>query len=178
MSIRLGLLGLLSRAPTHGYELRGEFEAMTGAAWPLNIGQVYTTLQRLERDGLIAGADDGPDDGARDRRRYGLTAQGVRELREWFATPVPREAPPRSELVIKVALALELPDVDPRGVIDVQRAATMRSLQALMRAKAALEGQVAASLVADAAIFNAEAEMRWLDHCEAGLPRPVGKGRS
>jgi DNA-binding PadR family transcriptional regulator len=175
VSIRYGLLGLLSRAPTHGYELRGEFEAMTGDAWPLNIGQVYTTLQRLERDGLVAGVDGETDDGGRDRRRYELTVQGADELREWFATPVPREAPPRSELVIKLALALELPGVDPRAVIDVQRAATMRSLQALIQAKAALEGHRAAVLVADAAIFNAEAEVRWLDHCEAGLNRPTGK---
>jgi DNA-binding PadR family transcriptional regulator len=177
MSIRYGLLGLLSQAPTHGYQLRTDFEAATGAAWPLNIGQVYSTLQRLERDGLVTTVDDAHDgngDGRDDRRRYDLTDEGAGQLRRWFAQPVPREGPPRSELVIKVALALLLPDVDAQAVIDVQRRATMDGLQALTRAKAAAGDDLAAGLVADAAIFNAEAEIRWLDHCEAGLRSKKG----
>jgi DNA-binding PadR family transcriptional regulator len=162
-------LGLLSQAPTHGYQLREEFETATGSTWPLNIGQVYTTLQRLERDGLVKGLDE--DKGHDERRRYVLTGAGEAELHEWFARAVPREGPPRSELVIKLVLSLALPGVDTQAVIDVQRAATMQGLQGLIRAKAAAEGDLAASLVADAAIFNAEAEIRWLDHCEAGLAR-------
>jgi DNA-binding PadR family transcriptional regulator len=173
LSIRHGLLGLLSQSPMHGYQLRNEFEAATGAAWPLNIGQVYTTLQRLERDGLVAALDGYPEPGD-DRRPYGLTDRGAADLQQWFADPVPRAEPPRSELVIKVALSLLLPDVDTQAVIDVQRRATMAGLQGLIRAKAEAGGDLAASLVADAAIFNAEAEIRWLDHCETGLRS--GKG--
>lgn len=172
MSVRFGLLGLLHRAPSHGYELRAEFESLTGETWPLNIGQVYATLQRLERDGLVGSTEeDGAGDGGHDRRRYALTAAGERQLAAWFSTPAPRNAPPRDELVIKLVLSLTLPDADPQAVIDVQRAATMAGLQALTRARAAIDSDPAAALVADAAIFNAEAEIRWLDHCEATLPR-------
>jgi DNA-binding PadR family transcriptional regulator len=167
LSVRDGLLSLLRQAPAHGYRLHAEFEAIMGATWPLNIGQVYMTLQRLERDGLVTGVEG--DGGHDERRRYALTALGEQQLREWFASPVPREAPARSELVIKLVLSLAQPDVDTQGLIDVQRDATRRGLQALIRAKAAAAGDPAASLVADAAIFNAEAEIRWLDHCEAGL---------
>jgi DNA-binding PadR family transcriptional regulator len=173
LSIRYGLLGLLSQAPTHGYQLRLEFEAATGETWPLNIGQVYSTLQRLERDGLVAGLDKDDGLGREDRRRYEVTGPGQAQLREWFARPVPRESPPRSELVIKLVLALVLPEVETRAVIDIQREATMRGLQTLIRAKAQRAGDLAASWVADAAIFNAEAEIRWLDQCEAGLLRPA-----
>jgi DNA-binding PadR family transcriptional regulator len=179
LSIRYGLLGLLSRAPTHGYQLRSEFEAATGATWPLNIGQVYTTLQRLERDGLVAAlAEPGERGDPADRRRYQLTESGARDLAQWFASPVPRDAPPRSELAIKLVLAMMLPGVDAQAVIDVQRAATMRGLQALIRARAAVADDLATSLVADAAIFHAEAEIRWLDHCEAGLTRAPTQGAS
>lgn len=173
MSVRLALLGLLHRAPSHGYELRAEFQSLTAETWPLNIGQVYTTLQRLERDGLVSSTEEQPSsaDGGHDRRRYTLTAAGEAELQAWFSAAVPREAPRRDELVVKLMLALRLPEVDPQAVIDIQRAATMRALQSLTRARTAVGDNPAASLVADAAIFNAEAEMRWLDHCEAGLPR-------
>jgi hypothetical protein len=111
----------------------------------------------------------------RGSRANELTGLGEEQLRGWFANPVRREAPPRSELVIKLVLSMALPDVDPQSVIDIQRQATMRGLQALIRAKTDAEGDLAASLVAEAAIFNAEAEMRWLDYCEAGLLRS-GKG--
>jgi DNA-binding PadR family transcriptional regulator len=177
LSVRYGLLGLLRRGSTHGYQLRTDFEAATGATWPLNIGQVYSTLQRLERDGLIVGVGD-DDDGGVERRRYRLTKLGDESLDRWFAAPVPRESPPRSELVIKVVLAVMLPEVDARSVIDVQRAATMAGLQTLTRVKVAAGDDLGASLVADAAVFNAEAEIRWLDHCQAGLVRSKKRGRS
>jgi len=170
LSVRYGLLGLLSRGPAHGYALRAEFEAATGATWPLNIGQVYSTLARLERDGLISTKDETDDaEAGLERRRYHLTVSGLEELRRWFATPVPRDAPPRSELVVKVILALMLPEVDARRVLDVQRAASMRSLQVLTQLRGSASSDMATSLAADAAIFGAEAEIRWLEHCEAKL---------
>lgn len=169
VSIPNGILGLLSVAPTHGYQLRTDFEAATGSTWPLNIGQVYSTLQRLERDGLVA-ADEGDDD---ERRQYRLTEAGLERLDRWFASPVPREAPPRDELVIKLALAMHLPAVDARRVIDIQRAASMRGLQTLIRARADVGDDLGAALTADSAIFHAEAEIRWLDHCEARLQQPA-----
>jgi DNA-binding PadR family transcriptional regulator len=171
VSIRYGLLALLSKNPMHGYQLRTEFEASTGATWPLNVGQVYSTLQRLERDGLVVESGDsgGPDGPGRDRRRYQLTDAGRDDLAKWFASPVEGQATTRSELVIKVIMAADLPEVDVRAVIDSQRAECMHALQTQTRAKARLGSDRRSSLVADSVIFNAEAEIRWLDHCEARL---------
>jgi DNA-binding PadR family transcriptional regulator len=166
MSIRHGLLALLERGPMYGYQLRTEFESSTGATWPLNIGQVYTTLTRLERDGLVqpAGADE------EGRVVYAITSHGRAELIAWFATPVTREGRPRDELAIKLALAVTTPGVDVTEVVQTQRQATMTSLQELTRLKARTGGgadDLAWKLVLDALVYQGEAEIRWLDHCEA-----------
>ncbi|NRQ33487.1 PadR family transcriptional regulator [Nonomuraea sp. NN258] len=165
MSIRHGLLALLSRGPRYGYQLRVEFESSTGATWPLNIGQVYTTLSRLERDGLVApgGADE------QGRAVYTITEAGREELERWFSTPVDQTGRPRDELAIKLAMAVAAGDVDVAEVILAQRLATMRNLQELTRAKRAAADGVARRLVLDSLIFKAEAEQRWLDHCETVL---------
>jgi len=165
MAIPHGLLALLERGPRYGYQLRSEFEAATGQAWPLNIGQVYTTLSRLERDGLVEPAGDGDGEG---RVTYRITAAGRDHLRQWFATPVARERRPRDELAIKLALSLTTPGVDVRAVVQTQRTATLRSLQELTRLKAGADEVADAPwlLVLESMIFQAEAEVRWLDHCE------------
>jgi DNA-binding PadR family transcriptional regulator len=174
MSIRHGLLALLDRGPRYGYQLRTEFESRTGATWPLNVGQVYTTLARLERDGLVVPA--GEDDGG--HAVYAITDEGRTELREWFARPVDRTSPPRDELAIKLAMAVGSPGVDIRAVIQSQRLHTIRAMQDYTRLKAqAVEtgpttrDEVAWLLVLEQLIFSAEAEARWLDHCEARLVR-------
>jgi DNA-binding PadR family transcriptional regulator len=171
MSIRHGLLALLERGPSHGYQLRAEFDAATGATWPLNVGQVYTTLDRLERDGFVV--QDGPadDDG---RIAYRITDDGRAEVRAWFTSPVSAKAAPRDELAIKLALAVTTPGVDVVAVVQTQRSSTMTSLQELTRLKVragADDGELAWSLVLDSLVFRAEAEIRWLDHCEARVAR-------
>ena len=164
MSIKHSLLALLRRGPAHGYQLRQEFETTTGATWPLNIGQVYTTLSRLERDGLVQPSDA---DSA-DRVVYRLTRAGQDAVEAWFATPVVHDDRPRDELAIKLALALSTPGVDVSAVVQAQRTSTLRGLQELTRLKyAAGEGDLAWLLVLDSLIFQSEAEVRWLDHCEA-----------
>ena len=171
MSIRHGLLALLSAGPRYGYQLRAEFEAATGASWPLNIGQVYTTLNRAERDGLVEIAETDPQN----RVLYRITAAGRDALAAWFGGPVALTDRPRDELAIKLALALVAPGVDVARVVQVQRTATMRHLQELTRLKTAPEASGGAelgwALVRESMIFHAEAEMRWLDHCEAYLAR-------
>ncbi|WP_214409560.1 PadR family transcriptional regulator [Sphaerisporangium fuscum] len=162
MSIRHGLLALLTQGPRYGYQLRAEFETSTGATWPLNIGQVYTTLSRMERDGLV---DPGEQDD-QGRVVYAITGKGRSELERWFGTPIAQADRPRDELVIKLAMAVTAPGVDVRQVVQTQRTATMRTLQELTRAKRAETG-AAQRLVLDSMIFQAEAEQRWLDHCEA-----------
>ncbi|WP_067481571.1 PadR family transcriptional regulator [Actinomadura hibisca] len=173
MSIRHGLLALLSHGPRYGYQLRAEFETATGATWPLNIGQVYSTLSRLERDELVVrvGADD------EGRLVYRVTPAGEAEVRRWFATPVARADRPRDELAIKLAMAVTAPGVDVGRVVQTQRTATLRSLQDLTRLKRdapaapADAGDRAWRLVLESMIFQAEAEVRWLDHCESYLAR-------
>jgi DNA-binding PadR family transcriptional regulator len=169
MSIRHGLLALLESGPRYGYQLRAAFEQSTGATWPLNIGQVYTTLSRLERDGLVQPLPE--VEGG--QRPYEITPAGRTEVARWFLTPVSRTDRPRDELVIKLALALTTPGVDVRAVVQAQRTATMRTLQEYTRLKKQppnLE-ELSWRLVLDAMIFQAEAEVRWLDHCEASLVR-------
>ncbi|MCG5214427.1 PadR family transcriptional regulator [Streptosporangium sp. KLBMP 9127] len=165
MSIRHGLLALLSPEPRYGYQLRTEFEASTGATWPLNIGQVYTTLSRMERDGLVSPGEE-DDQG---RVVYMITEAGRAEMERWFSTPVAQADRPRDELVIKLAMAVTAPGVDVGRVVQTQRTATMATLQELTRAKRSAAGGTAQRLVLDSKIFQAEAEQRWLDHCEAVL---------
>jgi DNA-binding PadR family transcriptional regulator len=176
MSVRQALLALLEQGPMYGYQLRSEFESRTGSTWPLNIGQVYTTLARLERDGLIEGT--GSDDEG--HVVYRVTETGQREVATWFRTPVARTQPPRDELAIKLALAVTVPGVDVAAVIQGQRTATMSALQDYTRLKRTGRGQssdagdMAWTLVLESLVFAAEAEIRWLDHCEARLRRAAG----
>jgi DNA-binding PadR family transcriptional regulator len=177
MSIRHGLLALLQREPAHGYQLRADFEAGTGATWPLNIGQVYSTLGRLERDGCVVAA---PDSGGREKD-YSITDTGRAELHAWFATPVQRADRPRDELAIKLAMALVVPGVDVAAVIQAQRSATLTTLRDCTRLKVdaperPTDAELSFLLVLDSLIFAAQAEAQWLDHCEArlALHRPAG----
>jgi len=184
MSVRQGLLALLAQQPMYGAQLRSEFETRTGGTWPLNVGQVYTTLARLERDGLVeeVGADD------EGRISYRLTRTGRAEVSRWWLSPVDRETTPRDELVIKLALAVTVEGVDVNRVVQTQRTATLRHLQDLTRLKqratthresAEGDGNVdlAWLLVLENLIYSAEAEVRWLDHVEARLVREASRPR-
>ena len=174
MSIRHGLLALLERGPRYGSQLRTEFETRTGSTWPLNVGQVYTTLSRLERDSMVA--QDGEDDAG--HTLYAITHAGRAELKSWFRTPVDRASPPRDELAIKLAMAVGAPGVDIREVIQAQRRHTIKAMQDYTRLKAqalapapANRDEVAWLLVLEQLIFQTEAEARWLDHSEQRLIR-------
>lgn len=132
MSVKLGLMALLAEGERYGAQLRGEFEERTGGTWPLNVGQVYTTLDRLVRDGLVeqTGAPD-PEG----RIGYRLTTDGHSEVAKWWLTPVDRDRTPRDELAIKLALAVTVPGVDVARVAQTQRTATLRHLHDLTRLK-------------------------------------------
>jgi DNA-binding PadR family transcriptional regulator len=179
MSIRRGLLALLAQEPMYGAQLRSEFESRTGGTWPLNVGQVYTTLSRLERDGLVEAAGGADGEG---RIAYRLTDQGRGDVQRWWAAPVDRDSTPRDELVIKLALAVTVPGVDVRIIVQTQRTATLRHLQDLTKLKRSTpEGvrggafvaqkELAWLLVLDNLVYAAEAEIRWLDHVETRLAR-------
>ncbi|QAY64649.1 PadR family transcriptional regulator [Xylanimonas allomyrinae] len=180
MSVRQGFLALLSEQPMHGYQLRQEFETRTGGTWPLNIGQAYTTLQRLQRDGLVEPVPDDADDSP---ERFRLTEAGRADARAWWTRPVERNAPARDELAIKLALAVTVHTdghpVDVAAVIQRQRTETLRALRDYTRLKreATADGPgLAWSLVLDSLVFAAEAEVRWLDHVEATVTRAASAG--
>lgn len=166
MGFREGMLALLATGPKHGYQLKVEFEAATGDAWPVNVGQVYTTLQRLERDGEVAIVDTDEEG----RVVYETTAAGREALVEWLATPVPREITTRDEVSMKLLLALAAGVTDPQEIIDVQRRATMAALQdyTMLRTQAEPEA-IAWQLHVDRLAIHAEAELRWLDRVEGRL---------
>ena len=105
MAVREGLLALLSEGPRHGYQLKTEFEAATGGVWPLNVGQVYTTLDRLERDGLVEVEADAA--GTAGQKTYAITAAGTQALGEWWEAVPSDDPPPRDELMLKVMMAIE-----------------------------------------------------------------------
>ena len=169
MSVRYGLLALLDEAPSHGYHLKTAFERRTGGNWALNIGQVYTTIQRLERDGMVDAS--GGEAAEEDRREYRITPAGRAELATWFDNPVVAEAPARDELTIKVLLAVAAGDVDVTALLQRQRRASIEQLQAYTRrkAKADPERDVAFLILLDNLIFRTEAEIRWLDACDARI---------
>ena len=169
MSIRHALLALLSEGPKYGLQLRQEFEARTGEVWPLNVGQVYTTLQRLERDGLVESDDadaEGPQKGFR------ITAEGDEELTSWLQTPPDLSSPPRDELVIKVLIALRLPGVDVHQVVQVHRRYLVQLMQEWTRLKEyAADRDLGFALVVDAELFRLDSVIRWLDSAEGRIKR-------
>jgi DNA-binding PadR family transcriptional regulator len=177
MSVPHALLALLTEGPTFGLRLRQEFEARTGEVWPLNVGQVYTTLARLERDGLVE-SDEALDDGP--QKRYHITAAGELELSQWLHTPPDTGLPPRDELIIKVLVTLRLPDVDLHEVLQVHRRHFIEAMQHCTQIKAkAADDDLELALIADAELFRLDAVVRWLDAADARLKRrPPQRQRS
>jgi DNA-binding PadR family transcriptional regulator len=169
MSIRHSLLALLSEGPKYGFQLRQEFEASTGDVWPLNVGQVYTTLQRLERDGL-AESDDVEEDER--QRNYRITQKGDEELSRWLRTPPDLSEPPRDELVIKVLVASRLNDVDVYEVIQVHRRYIVQLMQQWTHLKEDEDGfDLAFALAVDAELYRLDSVVRWLDAADGRLRR-------
>ena len=169
MSVRHALLGLLSEGPKYGLQLREEFESATGEVWPLNIGQVYTTLQRLERDRLVesdATGDDGPQKGFR------ITPGGTEELARWLRTPPDLSAPPRDELVMKVLVALRMPGTSAHDVMQAHRRYLVELMQQWTRIKEQeAEFDLSLAVVVDAELFRLDAVIRWLDATDGRLKR-------
>ena len=168
MSVPHALLALLSQGPKYGLRLQSEFESRTGEVWPLNVGQVYTTLQRLERDGLVAATGEGE----RSQKRYRITSAGERELSQWLGNPPDLVPPPRDELVIKVLVALQVPGIDVHELLQVHRRHVIETMQRYTQVKAAAgEEDVPLALVVDAELFRLEAIVRWLDAADVRLKR-------
>jgi DNA-binding PadR family transcriptional regulator len=168
MSLKHSILAVLSIGDCHGYQIRQEIESRTGQTWQINIGQIYSTLDRLERDQLIV-ADGANSEG---QIRYSITKAGKAEAIEWLRAPVTQTTQIRHELAIKLALAVTLPGVDTELILQSQRIATLQNLQTLTTAKmnaSESPSDLAWLLILDSQLFALEAELRWLDHVEGLL---------
>ena len=169
MSVRHALLALLSEGPKYGLQLREEFVARTGEVWPLNVGQVYTTLQRLERDGFVE-SDDAAEAGP--QKGFRITVEGEEELAGWLRTPPDLSAPPRDELVIKVLVAMRVPGTDVHEVIQVHRRYLVELMQQWTRLKEdEADEDLALALSVDAELFRLDSLARWLDAADGRIRR-------
>lgn len=159
MTIRNALLSLLAEQPRPVGQLRSVFEESTGNTWPVNVGQVYQTMKRLERDGLVEKTGDSPE-------AYALTPAGRAELRSWWEQPEHKTPDERDALVIKVAMAALAPGVPLTDLLNTQRQATMKRLRELTKEKAQAPPG-ARWLLCERQILELEAELRWIDLIEA-----------
>jgi len=165
MSIRHSLLALLSVGPKYGQLLKAEFEASTGELWPLNVGQVYTTLDRLERDGLVLSSST-PNAAL---RPYEISRAGTDELHRWLRAVPGEEPPPRDELVMKVMVAAALDPKSSVGVVQSHRRQLLEAMQRYTRLKGVRDVTAATLMMCDAELFRLEAAVRWLDSVDARL---------
>jgi DNA-binding PadR family transcriptional regulator len=173
MSVKFGLLALFADGPKYGYQLRTDFEARTGGTWPVNVGQVYTTLERLERDALVAAEGTNADG----RTVYAITDAGREALDGWFSTPVADAERPRNELAVKLLMAATTPGIDVATVVQRQRTASLRLMRdyTTLRRAAGEADDIAGVLLLDSLVFALEGEVRWLDHVEATVLRRGGR---
>jgi DNA-binding PadR family transcriptional regulator len=167
VSVRHALLALLSEGPKHGLRLQQEFEERTGEVWPLNVGQVYITLQRLERDGLVESDDErraGP------QKKFVITPAGRAELDGWLCTPAGDVPPPRDELVIKVLISLRVSGADVHDIVQAHRRHMIELMQRYSHLKMeAADDDIGLALVADAELFRLDGIVRWLDAADTRL---------
>ncbi len=173
MSVAMSLLAMLEERPMYGLELKNEFESRTGWVWPVNVGQVYSTLGRLERDGLVAAGQGGDQ-----QKVYELTALGRERLDAWFSRPADPRAGERDELVLKLVLAVQRGPDRARAVIQMERRGGLEELQRYTRLKrdVANDADLGWTFLLDSLIFRAEARIRWLDACEGRLAAAQARG--
>jgi DNA-binding PadR family transcriptional regulator len=165
MSVPLTLLGLLKREPSHGYDLKRDYDSFFGRDRPLPFGQVYATLARLARDGKVVAGPSEPGAGP-DRKRYLITERGVTEFEAWLAEPVEAEPHLQTVLFAKVVLALML-GRDAERYLAAQRASHLRRMRELTEIKRA--GSLVDALLADHGLFHLEADLRWIEVTAARL---------
>jgi DNA-binding PadR family transcriptional regulator len=165
MSVPLAFLGLLERQPSHGYDLKRDYDMFFGRGRPLPFGQVYATLSRLARDGKVVAAEAEPGAGP-DRKRYVITEAGVDEFETWLAEPVEAQPHLQTVLFVKVVLALML-GRSAEAYLDIQRAAHLQRMRQLTEIKRS--GDTVDALLADHGLFHLEADLRWIDLTAARL---------
>jgi len=162
LSLKFGVLGLLQEEPLHGYEVKNRFEAMLGGTWDVNIGQIYTTLQRLERDGLIR-----PVGGRGDRGKllYELLPEGQQALNQWLAEPDSGPQQLHEEIYVKLLLATRIANGDLQGLLARQKRTYLQRLRDLNRLeeRARRDGRIDLARLVRGALLHTEADLKWMD---------------
>jgi len=163
--LKYALLGMLAKQSHHGYELKARFEAAMGGTWPLNIGQIYSTLSRLERDGLVEVEGVVPQKAAPDRHVYSLTPAGAEALAQWIAEPSTEGVVLKDEMFVRALVCAFVPGSDPLQAVRQQRVAAFRILNELGELRADAESDIT-RLLLDGAMLHVEADVQWLDNWE------------
>ena len=168
MSLKYGILGLLAEQPLHGYEVKNRFEELLGGTWEVNIGQVYATFQRLERDDLIEAVGERGDRG---KLAYRLTDAGRQNLEEWLEAPDAEPQPMREEVYVKLLLGNRLGNGSLERLLSRQRSIHLQRLKDLaeLEDRASRENQRGVVLMLRGAILHTEADLQWLDQCSADI---------
>ena len=164
MSLKYGILGLLAEQQLHGYEVKNRFESLLGGSWEVNFGQIYTTLQRLERDHLVEAAGKRGDRG---KLAYRLTANGRRALEDWLTRPESEPQQIREEIYVKLLLGARLADGHLDLLLAAQRRVYLQRLKDLseLEAQARRDGRDDLVLLYVGAILHTEADLKWTDAC-------------
>lgn len=172
MSLKYGILGLLAEQPLHGYEVKTRYEALFGGTWDLNIGQVYTTLQRLERDGWVGEIGERGDRG---KQRYGLTETGQAALQDWLQAPEDEPQQLRQDIYLKLLLISRLANGNLEGLLARQRRVYLQRLKDLgdLERQARRESRHDLVLLVQGAILHTEADVKWIDVCAEEAKHPA-----
>lgn len=175
MSLKFGILGLMVAEPLHGYEIKSRFEALMGGTWEVNIGQIYATLQRLERDDLIESVGERGDRG---KLAYRLTEQGSRELTTWLTQPEPAPQLLHDDLFVKLLLLRRLANGDLADLLQRQRRVLLQHLRdlAALERQARGDGRTDLLLIIQGASMHTEADIKWLDLCLDEIARQSSPG--
>lgn len=179
MSIKYAILGILAKRDLHGYELKAGFDATIGEFWSLNFGQIYSTLDRLEKDGLVT-HDRQAQDKRPDRKIFSITQQGRLELSQWLAMPVAKVRALRDEFFIKLVFMDKENPAAVLELIEKQKMLHLKHMNRLTRRKIALKAEagnpdtLTTDLLLDVGLFHAEADIKWLSHCETKIKAALG----
>lgn len=178
MSIKYAILGILAEGNLHGYDLKSSFDEKVGEFWSLNYGQIYSTLDRLEKDGLVT-HDREAQEKRPDRKIFRITPEGRQELTQWLATPVTRIRALRDEFFIKLVFMVKSDPAPVLALIDKQKTLHLKQMNRLTQRKLAMKnggagnGALVSELLIDAGLFHAEADIRWLTLCEAKIKAAI-----
>jgi DNA-binding PadR family transcriptional regulator len=178
MSIKYAILGILAEGNLHGYDLKSSFDEKVGEFWSLNYGQIYSTLDRLEKDGLVT-HDREAQEKRPDRKIFRITPKGRQELTQWLATPVTRIRALRDEFFIKLVFMVKSDPAPVLALIDKQKTLHLKQMNRLTQRKLAMKNGEASNsalvseLLIDAGLFHAEADIRWLTLCEAKIKAAI-----